>query len=269
MMDAQDFGSLRSDNQAAPTAAHGPRRPRSPEERLVHQALPLVNHLARGLGRRWGRCAEVEELAAAGRLALVELVRAYDPERAPFAPYASRRLEWAMRDALRRHTHSRTAASRVHLNLAEGRGASDADLDSNNGLAPTELVAAQSAELDCFAVGSPVVAAGDMEAVRDPSDTPEQHVLRRREEQRIRGAVQALPERERALVQEHYFRGERLDRAAAALGISKSWASRLHARAIARLGEALQLNAGPKRMAPLGRACGSAEPRGPTSALLG
>jgi len=78
-MDGQDFGSLTSDNRATPAVAPRPRRALSHEDKLVHQALPLVNHLARGLGRRWGRSAEVEELAAAGRFALVELVRSYDP----------------------------------------------------------------------------------------------------------------------------------------------------------------------------------------------
>ena len=49
---------------------------------------------------------------------------------------------------------------------------------------------------------------------------------------RVRAAVARLPEQERHMVERHYFEGERLDKAAAALGLSKSWGSRLHARAI-------------------------------------
>jgi RNA polymerase sigma factor for flagellar operon FliA len=44
-----------------------------------------------------------------------------------------------------------------------------------------------------------------------------------------------LPVREYALVRAHYFHGEPLDAAGRRLGISKSWASRLHQRALQQL----------------------------------
>jgi DNA-directed RNA polymerase specialized sigma24 family protein len=47
--------------------------------------------------------------------------------------------------------------------------------------------------------------------------------------------VQELPRRERLLVIGHYFHERRFDRVAEELGISKSWASRLHRRALRRL----------------------------------
>jgi len=37
------------------------------------------------------------------------------------------------------------------------------------------------------------------------------------------------------LIRRHYLEGERFDHVAAELGLSKSWASRLHTRAIGRL----------------------------------
>ena len=48
----------------------------------------------------------------------------------------------------------------------------------------------------------------------------------------VREAMDALPDQERHLVQRHYFDDVRLDEAASELGLSKSWASRLHGRAI-------------------------------------
>ncbi len=44
-----------------------------------------------------------------------------------------------------------------------------------------------------------------------------------------------LPERERALMKKHYWEGKNLLEAGEELGISKSWASRLHAQAVERL----------------------------------
>src|SRR5690606_19523820 len=52
---------------------------------------------------------------------------------------------------------------------------------------------------------------------------------------KLRDAIAALPERERALVTKHYWEGKNLLEAGAELGISKSWASRLHAQAVERL----------------------------------
>ncbi len=48
-------------------------------------------------------------------------------------------------------------------------------------------------------------------------------------------AVNGLPAEEGELVKRHYFDGERFDTIATELGLSKSWASRLHTRALRRL----------------------------------
>jgi DNA-directed RNA polymerase specialized sigma24 family protein len=48
-----------------------------------------------------------------------------------------------------------------------------------------------------------------------------------------------LSEGERQLVERHYFRGEAFNDIAESLGISKSWASRMHAKALLCLREAL------------------------------
>jgi RNA polymerase sigma factor FliA len=58
----------------------------------------------------------------------------------------------------------------------------------------------------------------------------------------VAAALEQLPEDERALVRRHYLEGERFDRVAASLGLSKSWGSRLHTRAIARLTKRLRQN---------------------------
>ena len=57
---------------------------------------------------------------------------------------------------------------------------------------------------------------------------------------RVKQIVAGLPEKERTLVERPYFHGEQLDQAAASLGLSKSWGSRLHARAIEAIASALK-----------------------------
>ena len=57
---------------------------------------------------------------------------------------------------------------------------------------------------------------------------------------RVRSIVAGLPDQERTLVERHYFGGQTLEEAAASLGLSKSWGSRLHARAIEAIGAELR-----------------------------
>jgi RNA polymerase sigma factor for flagellar operon FliA len=57
---------------------------------------------------------------------------------------------------------------------------------------------------------------------------------------RVRAAIDGLPDQERELVRRHYFEGERFDHVSASLGLSKSWGSRLHTRAIQRIGAELR-----------------------------
>jgi RNA polymerase sigma factor for flagellar operon FliA len=49
-----------------------------------------------------------------------------------------------------------------------------------------------------------------------------------------------LPTAESELVRRHYLNGERFDHVAEELGLSKSWASRLHTRALGRLAKRLK-----------------------------
>jgi RNA polymerase sigma factor for flagellar operon FliA len=49
---------------------------------------------------------------------------------------------------------------------------------------------------------------------------------------RMREAIATLPEKERRLMELYYFEEKTLEEAGGALGLSKSWACRLHARAI-------------------------------------
>jgi RNA polymerase sigma factor for flagellar operon FliA len=55
----------------------------------------------------------------------------------------------------------------------------------------------------------------------------------------MRNALRELPERERLLVQGHYYDGRQFDEVSAELGISKSWGSRIHAHALDLLRQAL------------------------------
>ena len=74
----------------------------------------------------------------------------------------------------------------------------------------------------------------------DGEDSPEDALARAQLVQIVREAVSELDDFEGQLVRRHYLEGEHLEDIARDLEISKSWASRLHTRAVSRLAKRLR-----------------------------
>ena len=79
-----------------------------------------------------------------------------------------------------------------------------------------------------------------LDRAEDPDHSPESNVGHAELLSRIKAAIATLPEQERTLLTRHYFDDVNLDEAAKEIGLSKSWASRLHARGIETVAKALK-----------------------------
>jgi RNA polymerase sigma factor for flagellar operon FliA len=103
----------------------------------------------------------------------------------------------------------------------------------------TQYLAGLATAVAVGAVATPVSGGDGSEGVgREPS--PEEAAIDRELFARVRTIVTQLPEAERTLIERHYFGEETLEQAASALGLSKSWGSRLHARAIETIARELK-----------------------------
>jgi RNA polymerase sigma factor for flagellar operon FliA len=71
-------------------------------------------------------------------------------------------------------------------------------------------------------------------------ESPEAVLLKNESVTKLLQAVPRLSRRQRVLVRGFYFEGRSIDSMARELGISKSWASRLHRSALHELREALE-----------------------------
>ncbi|HEY4122925.1 MAG TPA: sigma-70 family RNA polymerase sigma factor [Byssovorax sp.] len=216
-----------------------PPRPREDEDALVRQGLAVLEVVARRVERRLGGLVQVDDLLAAGRVAVLQVVRAWDPSRARFAPYCALRLQWALLDMARRETHGRVVgrarAIAASERFAEGAAADAAErgqvaLDEDPEARLTALLSGHAA-----ALALPLLVAGASDDKPDEGPTPEDRYRVAEFAERIRAVVGQLPARERTLVERHYWRDEPLEHIAKDLGVSKSWASRLHAQAIEKL----------------------------------
>ena len=80
------------------------------------------------------------------------------------------------------------------------------------------------------------------EEILDPRTglSPEDFTLRNEMTSALRAAITKLPEQQQHLVRNHYFGNKTLQDAGKTIGISKSWASRAHANALANLREEME-----------------------------
>lgn len=225
----------------------------SEELARFESGLDLVDAMARRIAREVGAVAELADLVSYGREGLLDAARKFDPARGvPFRGYASFRIRGAIIDGVRQSSRlPRRAHERLNGLAAANRTSEGAYEDA---LAPpppgATLADAERALGDHLAAMATAVAVGLLsstaygdEGERVPiaiDASPEEALGRAELLEVVRRAIAELPAEEQTLVRRHYLEGERFDHVAADLGLSKSWASRLHTRAIKRLTEKLK-----------------------------
>lgn len=196
------------------SAASSPARSTTTRQELVDGHMRLVYQIAVKLFRKLRGNVELDDLVAYGTEGLYAAVDRFDPERGvPFGAFARFRIRGAMIDGVRAIAPTPLSAYRrrvaamhgdhVHITVDVGPTQSDPARLPFTGISVVEL--ASRAEL----------------------------------RRRVLEAMKRLPDNQRTLIERHYFGDADLDEAGAELGYSKSWASRLHARAIDTLRGAL------------------------------
>jgi len=228
---------------------------------LVEQHLPLVQAIARKLKKTLTARIEFDDLVAYGSKGLVEAAERFDPTQGvAFATFAYYRIRGAMFDGLRtmgwysRADYARyraeeranellqTQAAREGAERAAARAAGATAVAGAAAPTDGEMGAALEAIRETLAQVA-TVHITSLEAASAVADErlppPDVQLDAGRMTSRVRGAIQRLPERERRLMELYYFADKNLEEAGSELGLSKSWACRLHARAIAMLRDAL------------------------------
>jgi RNA polymerase sigma factor for flagellar operon FliA len=220
-------------------------------DRLVAEHLPLVHAIAAKLRGRLGKTMEPGDLVGYGTKGLIEAAERFDPRHgATFSTFAYYRIRGAMFDGMRtmgwysRSDYARFRAEEragEYLAAAAEREAADRAADPSAPAADPGQALASIVEL---LGGVAAIHITSLEAARDQPDecaqAPEQAMLAAEWAERLRAALRALPAKERRLLQLYYWSDRNLEDAGKQMGLSKSWASRLHARAVGHLREILE-----------------------------
>jgi RNA polymerase sigma factor for flagellar operon FliA len=229
-----------------PVAAHQNSR--------IVAGLPFVEALARRMAASMPNSIDIGDLVQDGVLGLIDAAHRFDEERGiKFETFAERRVRGAMIDALRRDAWPRGVrrqrreldAAREALRRELGHEPSLADLAAKVG-SDEKRLSRTIVRINTIESTSPL-ATGERfaESTLPPAlvpaepDAPDAIYEKTEVRERVRGAIQSLPWRERKLIGLYYYGEVTMKQIGAEIGVNESRVSQLHARAIRRLRDAL------------------------------
>ena len=215
-------------------------------ERMMEENAGLIWSVVK---RYYGRGTDPEDLYQLGCLGFLKAVRGFDPAYGcQFSTYAVPKIAGEIRRYLRddgavkvsRGVKERAAAirqARVRLSQRLGREPTLSELSAETGLEPEDIAAAEEASLP---VASLQMKAGEdgftLESMLGTEGMEEGVV----ERLALRGAVEALPERERQVIFLRYYKNLTQEKTAKVLGVSQVQISRIERKAMEHLRKELE-----------------------------
>lgn len=215
----------------------------SATEQLVEENSGLIWSVAR---RFLGRGAEAEDLYQLGSLGFLKAVEGFDLNYGTqFSTYAVPKIAGEIRRFLRDDGAVKVSRSlkeqaatirsvRSRLTTALGREPTIAEISRQTGFSPEEIALAETATAATESIQRETAEEGfSLENVLTDTESEERMV----EKIALRQAVEALPERERMVIQLRYFHSLTQQRVAKVMNVSQVQVSRIEKKAIAMLRE--------------------------------
>jgi RNA polymerase sigma factor for flagellar operon FliA len=194
------------------------------------EGLPLVEVQTHSIARRVGPSCTLDDLRAFGREGLLDAARSFNDQRGmPFGRWASLRIRNSMIDGVRRWgaipVRARQSLQATRQDLAVDGATKGRSYGSSEGVHAPRWVPLEEHD----------AVASLAEGVDGRGLTPEDLLARAELVSLVRAILSKLPTLERALIERTCFSGQTLQQAAASIGVSRSWAHRVHTRAMETL----------------------------------
>ena len=226
------------------------------EERLLLEHLPIVRFLARRIHERLPQHVEMEDLVSAGLVGLMDAFTKFDPrKKVQFRSYAQfrirgaildslRTLDWSPRDLRRKGRAVEKAIGQLTGRL--GRAPSETEIAAELGLS-LDNYQALLGDLKGLEIGTLHVEhsedSGEEELAYVPGRPDEDPLfccLRGELKDKLTGAIEKLPERERLVMTLYYYEELTMREIGLALGVVESRVSQIHSSAVVHLRAALR-----------------------------
>jgi RNA polymerase sigma factor for flagellar operon FliA len=213
----------------------------SERDRLVDECQGLVRHLALQVRPRTPAWVETDDLIGYGQVGLLQAARDFDSTKGvKFSTFAFYRIRGSIFDGVNKLMWFRASRDpEVKYNqMADSliqsvlEGASTPATDLNREVSWFSQIAGSLAVMHLATIDEDRNAA---EVIDDSAEAPWSGMVQQETHCKLQEAMQDLPPDAAALVRAVYFEDRTLQEAADRLGISKSWASRMHARALEQM----------------------------------
>jgi RNA polymerase sigma factor for flagellar operon FliA len=212
------------------------------DDQFVKEYEGFVRAIALQTRAQLGLDSAIEDLVAFGFQGLLEARQRFDASKGvAFKSFAYYRVRGAILDGVRvmarlpRRAYARLRAAEALDQATEHNGQQQGAAQR----APSAEGTLRSIDSILGRVAAAYTVAVTVEDAEQGAGSPEEALLHEERLTRMRSAVAKLPDRERHMIEGHYFQGKRFDALSAELGISKSWGSRVYAHALDLLREAL------------------------------
>jgi RNA polymerase sigma factor for flagellar operon FliA len=218
------------------------------QRQLIDEGQALVQSLVSKIHRNVPMRVDRDDLVAYGEVGLAEAARDFDPEQGvSFTTFAYYRVRGAIYDGLSKMSWT----SRSHYKRLRYQQLSNEVLAGEATSSPSSASLEDEARwlrnvthrlaVVFFASQSDEQAGIRDSTLPDPQAMPAPTIVAQQEiVVKLHDLIRALPTMEENLIRKVYFEGATLQDAASSLGMSKSWASRLHAKALEQLARALR-----------------------------
>jgi len=217
-------------------------------EELILSAQQLVRSLAKQIHRKFHSQFEFEDLVAYGQIGLASAAADFDSEQGTqFSTFAYYRIRGSIYEGISKLSGT-TRAQYKQLKYEQSAAyLLERGPHGNSGEHSTSIQedVAWFSTLSQQLAGASLLRYANLgeaaETLADKQfDSAEANLESEELSGQLRSFVEDLPEESRLLIEAIYFEGISLTEAAERLGVSKSWASRLHARTLQSLATALK-----------------------------
>jgi len=218
-------------------------------QQLIQECQGLVRSLALQIKGKIPPSIDLEDLISYGQIGLAEAARDFDPDRgfrfSTFAYYRVRgaiydgvsKMSWFNRPQCQQLRHEQMASEFLQENAMQQQAEETASPCSEDELRWFRDLSRALTVVSLIGSSASEKRSGDFED--DESKSPPSVAIDREIFQKLHELIDALPQQEGEIIRATYFEGTTLQAVGERLGLSKSWASRLHAKALRRLAQML------------------------------
>ncbi|MCR9293544.1 MAG: sigma-70 family RNA polymerase sigma factor [bacterium] len=220
----------------------------TPEMRIwIDQSQGLVRSIASKIATNLPAHVNYEDLVSYGQLGLMQAAYAFQPDKdVAFQTFAYHRIRGAIYDGLgkmawtNRSMRQRIRAERLSAELMEQQVRATQEewksmaADAEQVVRTTERITLVHLLSEASGEGQ-----GIERSVAATEVSPDECLAYQETCEILRCSVGTLPEDQKRIIEQVYYEGLTLTQVAQSLGRSKSWASRLHARALESLARSL------------------------------